>query len=108
MTLPNGEQALEVREANGPVLGFFVPEKDFRELLQERDAMRKELLELKASNEQLQRERDNYARIVEVWEKEGIAPLTRREVENLEREGVPFATVVAEIEAVTRPRSGSS
>ena len=108
LTLPNGEQALEIREANGPRLGFFVPEKEFHELLRERDAMRQELLELKASNEQLRRERDNYARILEVWEKEGIAPLTRRDVEKLERECVPFEVVIAEVEAVIHPPSGSS
>jgi hypothetical protein len=108
MTLPNGEQPLELREAKGPILGFFVPEKDFRELVGERDALRKELAELTALVEQLRQDRDNYARILEVWENEGVAPLTRREVEGLEREGLPFAAVVAEIEMMIRPSCGAS
>ena len=39
MTLPNGEQTLEVRDPKGTILGFIVPEKYLRDLLREREAL---------------------------------------------------------------------
>jgi hypothetical protein len=108
MALPNVEQSLESDDVKGAVPGYFVPEKDFRELLVKRAALRKELAALKGDLEQVRRDRDNYAKMFEAWEKEGVAPFTRREVEELEREGVSFATVVAQIEAMMRPASGGS
>jgi hypothetical protein len=102
MALPNGEQALDVRDAKGAILGFFLPEKEYRELLSERDSLRKELTTLQENVEELRKERACYVRMLEAWEKEGVAPFTRIEVENLEREGLSFATVVSEIEAMMR------
>jgi hypothetical protein len=104
MTFPNGEQRLELRDTKGTTLGFFLSDHELRELAAEREALRKQVADLQSRLEQvdldkeaLRAEVNNYAKMLAVWEQDGIAPMTRQEMEHLRMKGVSFETVVAEI-----------
>jgi hypothetical protein len=115
MTLPNGEQTLEVRDATGSLLGFIVPEKDFRDLVSERDVLRKELAALKANVEQLRRDRaeieelkkqlaearsdlDNFEKMLHAWDAHGVAPPGQADIEEARHSGIRGRQLLAEIE----------
>ena len=115
MNLPNGDQKLELRDLKGNTLGFFVSDRELREEAAEREALRKQVAEMQDRIDELTRETerlhmdvDNYAKILEVWERDGIAPMTRKEMEHLEKYGIPFETVIGEIEDLIRSRSGGA
>jgi hypothetical protein len=112
MTFPNGEQRLELRDTKGTTLGFFLSEHELREQAAEREALRKQVADLQSrlaesdrDKEALRGEVNNYAKILEVWERDGIAPISRKEMEHLRTNGVPLETVIAEIEELVRTSS---
>src|SRR5437660_827802 len=112
MNVPNGEQRLELRDPEGNTLGFFVSDRKLREEAAERGTLRKQVAEMQDQIDELTREKerlhkevDNYAKILEVWERDCVAPMTRKEMEHLEKHGIPFETVVAEVEEQIRSRS---
>jgi hypothetical protein len=112
MTFPNGEQRLELRDTKGTTLGFFLSERELKEQKEEREALRKQVADLQArlddmgrDKEALRKEVNNYAKMLEVWERDGIAPMTRNEMEHLRKEGIPFETVIREIEELQRTPS---
>jgi hypothetical protein len=109
MTFPNGEHGLELRDTKGTTLGFFVSEQELRERAAERETLCKQVADLQSRLEELARDEkalrekvNDYAKILEVWERDGIAPPTRNEIEQLRREGIPFETVIAEVEGLVR------
>jgi DNA repair exonuclease SbcCD ATPase subunit len=56
----NLDQKLEVRDASGKTVGFFLSESTLRELMAEQDRMRQELARLRQIQEELEKEREEY------------------------------------------------
>jgi uncharacterized coiled-coil DUF342 family protein len=109
MSFTNGEQRLELRDPKGATLGYFLSERELQEVQAEREKLRKQLADLQAQidtmgceKNELLNEVDNYRKIMEVWERDGIAPMTRREMADLEQNGIPGERVLAEIEKIVR------
>jgi hypothetical protein len=109
MTFPNGEQRLELRDTKGTTLGFFLSDRELQEQAAERETLCRTISDLQCSldkltrdNETLRGEVDNYAKMLEVWERDGIAPMTRKEMEPLRTQGIPFETVLSEIDELVR------
>jgi seryl-tRNA synthetase len=94
-------QGLELRDPTGSKLGVFVPEPVLRDLLAERDALRKQLAEEQARLREVEKERDAYM--------QSIYHLTRKDFENhtfteedlreMEKNGVTGEQILREIEA---------
>jgi cell division protein FtsB len=115
MSLPNGDERLELRDTKGNTLGFFLPEQVLQEQAAEREALCKQIADMQARLDALTREKegllkevDNYSKILEVWEQDGIAPMTRKELEHAKKHGIPFETVIAEIEEMIQSRSSGA
>jgi predicted nuclease with TOPRIM domain len=109
MTFSNGEQRLELRDTKGTTLGFFLSERELQEQAEEREALRKQVADLQSQldavahdKKALREEVENYAKMLEVWERDGIAPMTHKELEQLRKDGIPFESVIAEIDALVR------
>jgi predicted nucleic acid-binding Zn-ribbon protein len=119
MTLPNGEQPLEIRDANGTILGFIVPEKHFRELLSERETLQKERDALRDQVERLEeqsneacRQRDEARKTVsefekmwEAWNSHGVIPPRESEIERARETGIRGRELISEIENILYPAS---
>jgi hypothetical protein len=105
MSFPNGEQRLELRDNKGTTLGFFLSADELSAQAAERERLHQQVADRGARREKLSREKEallaevaNYEKILRVWEEEGIAPMTRKEFEHLLEHGVPFETVIAQVE----------
>src|SRR5258707_42165 len=97
MSLPNGAQLLEAREV-----------AECERLRSELAEMEARLTESTREKEELRKEVANCERILEVWERDGVAPMTRKELEHQRRHGVPFEAVIAEIEGMVQSSSGGA
>jgi hypothetical protein len=119
MTLPNGEQPLEIRDATGAIFGFIVPEQQFRELLLERDALLKELSTLRVEKDGLAeqyseagRQRDEARLAVselekmwEAWNAFGVIPPRENEIVRARESGIRGRELISEIENILYPTS---
>lgn len=112
MILSNGEQTLEVRDDKGAILGFIVPEKHFRELLNEREALQRELDALRNQVQGLEKQLTEAGRQCDearsalgdnekMWQAfntYGVVPPRKSEIERARESGVRGRELVAEIE----------
>jgi uncharacterized coiled-coil DUF342 family protein len=64
--------------------------------------LQEEVGQLRTTEKELREEISNYEKMLEAWEKYGVAPFTRKELDELEKHGVPFEEIVREIEELTR------
>ncbi len=93
MSIPlNPNQILELRDASGQIVGFFTPEKAWKDLLAERDQLREEL-------EKVKEERDNFRISVEALMQKKIT-FTAEELEDLQKNGLSFEQVMEEIQPI--------
>jgi predicted nucleic acid-binding Zn-ribbon protein len=103
----NLDQNLELRDPSGTPVGFFVPDRVFRDLLAERDdlrrqvaVLRQEVLDLQAQVEKVAREKDERIRSLRDLCRELARPITAEELAEIKKDGIPFAQVVAEVEQI--------
>jgi hypothetical protein len=80
----------ELRDPSGRTLGVFVPDSMIQELRAECERLRRQVA-------QLQAERDDYLQALRQVTG-GIFPLTREELDELDRTSVPFEQVIEQVE----------
>ncbi len=91
-------QGLELRDASGRTLGVFLPDAVIKELIAERDALRKQVAEQQEKLATLKAERDSYRQTVyALWPKD-VPLLTEEELDEMKRNGIPFRQIIEEIE----------
>ena len=108
MSFPiNLDQRLEVRDASGATVGFILSDQQTRDLITERDALRKQVAELQrqtaALHDQaarLKAERDGYLESLHFLTRQNLTPLTEPELAELNRDGLPFEQLLPEMEQV--------
>jgi alkylation response protein AidB-like acyl-CoA dehydrogenase len=101
------DQNLEVCDASGTTVGFLVPERAFRDLLAEREALRRqvaelrqEVLALRAQAEKVAREKDERIQTLRDLCRELVPPITAEELAEMKKDGISFARVVDEVEQI--------
>ena len=108
MSIPiNLDQKLELRDASGSTVGFVLPEQFLRDLLAERDALRKEVAELQEQLTALrdraarvEAERDGYLESLHFLTRKDVVPFTEQELADLQKNGMPFDQIIPEIEQI--------
>jgi uncharacterized protein (DUF3084 family) len=102
----NFEQRLELRNASGTTLGYFVPNDTIHSLLTERDSLhqeltrlQKELAALRKEKEEVETERNAYQQSLQALLKEDFT-FTEEEILDLQQNGIPFEQVIAEVEKI--------
>ena len=101
MSFPIGlDQKLEVRDASGAIVGFILSDQQTRDLLAERDALRKRVAELQAQTARLTAERDGYLESLHFLTRKELTPLTEQELTELQKDGLPFEQLLPEIEQI--------
>jgi hypothetical protein len=98
-------QGYELRDPAGVTVGVFVPAPVLPALTAERDALRarvteqaKQLAALREELDRLRKERDEYQQALECVSRDKSLLIDQGELADLERNGVPFADIVGEIE----------
>jgi hypothetical protein len=93
MSLSNGGQPLEVRDALGAIRGYFVPEEELQGLIDERDGLRRKVEELEKQVADL----GEYEKMYRAWSELGVPPPRECEIEEMRRNGVSLEELLAEI-----------
>lgn len=94
------DQRLEVRDASGATVGFILSDQQTRDLLADRDALRKRVAELQAQTARLTAERDGYLESLHFLARKELTPLTEQELAELQKDGLPFEQLLPEIEQI--------
>jgi chorismate mutase len=105
MSPPLNHGAQELRDDAGSTVGFFLPDRQLRELLAERDALMKQVAELqaqlaaeRAEAAQIRKERDAYLETAHYLTRKDLVPFTAEELADIRENGIPFEEVIAEVE----------
>src|SRR5262249_32871595 len=96
-------QPFQFADASGRPVGTFLPEAKLRELIAERDSLRKELEDLRKALDEVTAERNDYrrGRISSLPPEEFT--LTAEDLKDMEKNGYTMEQILADIESLDRP-----
>jgi hypothetical protein len=107
----NGQVRLELRDGGGNLVQVFVPQQDVEALRAERDDLRRQVEQLQAQlatarkvQADLQAERDEYGQALAAISEDRDLAFDRKQLEALRQHGVPFETIIQEVEQIVRAK----
>jgi hypothetical protein len=92
---------LYLHDAQGARVGVVLPERELRELLAERDALRKEAADLRERLSRMQAERDEYCQALDVISEDKSLMFDRKELDQARKMGVTLDVILRDLDEPT-------
>lgn len=99
----------ELRDAAGSTVGVFLPDQQLRDLLAERDALKKQVVELQSQlaaerdeGARTRQERDAYLESLHYLARKDLVPWTAEDLADLRENGIPFEEVISGVEQLVK------
>ncbi len=101
MSSLNVSEGLFLHDAAGARVGVVLPERELRELLAERDALRKEVADLRDRLSRVQAERDEYRQALDVISEDKSLLFDRKELDQARKAGVTLDVLLRDLDGLT-------